>query len=133
MLFTEEVRNLFEKLPFPCLHAGFISNNNTVKEGTVLATTRPGFPVLPDMEDGPNETTNRIQAGASCNGSAVETGKLQQGSDGLKEAMQQLTTANEELRDTVDECEEGMVRDIRTWRLPALTRSWIISRVRPKP
>ena len=41
--------------------------------------------------------------------SAIETGKLQQGSNDLKEAVQQLTTANKELRDVLDECKEGMV------------------------
>ena len=41
--------------------------------------------------------------------SVIETGKLQQGSNDLKEAVQQLTTANKELRDVLDECKEGMV------------------------
>ena len=60
-LFAEEVQNLSKKLPFACLHSGFISSIqlNLVKEGAILATPMPGFTVLPDMENEPNEFPSR--------------------------------------------------------------------------
>ena len=52
-LFAEEVQHLFEKLPFPCLHAGLINlfRLNPAGEGTVFPTPRQGFPLLPDREN----------------------------------------------------------------------------------
>ena len=112
MLFTEEVRNPVEKVPFACLHAGYIStiqlNTSTNENGSVLATPRPELPVLPDMEDEPSATAKIILAGASFIASVVEMGKLQQGSNGLKDASHQLTVAKNELRNAIYESEEGV-------------------------
>ena len=53
-------------------------------EGAQIAT--PGFPALQNTEEGPSDTVNRIRAGASSMVSVIETGKLQQNSENLKEA-----------------------------------------------
>ena len=65
--------------------------------------------MLPDTEDGPNDTVNRMRAGASSILTAVKMGKLQQKSDNLREAMLKLTKANKQLREAVEECEVGLL------------------------
>ena len=86
-----------------------MTHPSSAKEGMLLATSRPGFPALPDTEDGPNNTVNRIRAGASSIVGTIQMGKLQQKSNNLSEAMLQLTEANEQLREAVEECEVGMI------------------------
>ena len=88
-LFAEEVQYLDDKLPFPCQHAGIINSFrlNSIGEGTVFPTPRPGLPLLPDRENEATETANAIRAGASSVVSAVKTGKLQERSNDLKEGM----------------------------------------------
>ena len=108
----EEEHNLIQKLPFACPHTGCISSIqlNPAEEGAVRATPRPGFPVLSGVGNKPNEAANRIQTGASSTVSTVETGKIQQGSNSLKEAIRQVAVANKELRDAVDWCEDGTIK-----------------------
>ena len=119
-LFAKEVQHLNNKLPFPCLHARVVNlfRLNPARVGTVFPTPRPGFPVLPDIENKANKTANAIRAGASSVVSAVETGKLQERSDDLKEGMRQLMAVNKRLRGAMDGCEDGMIKVYPNLEIP---------------
>ena len=105
-----------DKLPLTCQHKGLISliQPGPTKEGTLLATPRTGFPALPETEEWPNNTVNRIRAGTSSIIRVVKTGKLQQKSDNLREAMLRPTEAKEPLREAAEECEIGVMEGILT-------------------
>ena len=71
--------------------------------------TRPGYPTLPDTEEGPNDTVYSIRAGASSIVSTIEMAGLQRKSINLIEAVIQLFRANEKLREAVEACDVGMI------------------------
>ena len=107
------MHNLNKKFPFTCLNAGRISSIqlNPAKEGAVTATHRPGD--LQYSQAGgtsPAKPPTESEQGASSTVSTVETGKLQQGSDSVREAIRQLNVANKELRDAVDGCKDGTIK-----------------------
>ena len=106
MVFNEEIGHLRSKLPFTCQLNQLVSSLElgTGKESTEQSTLRPGCPTLPDTREGPNNTTNRIRAGASSVVSTIEIGGLQRKSTNLQQAIVQLSRVNERLRAAVEAC-----------------------------